>query len=113
MGVVPWPWVQVVPSERAAAHEEINFSFVDQAIRIGMLNFPAKFEKITLVLVDYGLIAERDPHLHTHAHQDTHDLSKPTHKSTPKGAHKLPTPTHHHPDLKFSQAIFPLFLVNF
>jgi hypothetical protein len=62
MDTVPWPWVQIIPSERAATLEEADFSSVDQFIRLGMALYPKKFEKITLVLVDYAILPEKKPH---------------------------------------------------
>src|SRR3990167_1650823 len=59
METVPWPWVQIIPSERAAVHEGINFSSIDQLIRLGMVSAPKRFEKITLVLVDYTILPAR------------------------------------------------------
>ena len=54
----PWPWVSVVPSERALAFKKVNFENLSRQIHFDMAFEPYNdtFKDVRIVLLDYTIL---------------------------------------------------------
>ena len=56
----PWPWVSVVPSERALAMKDVEFDAVSQQIHFDMAfeSHQNAFKNVRVMLIDYTVLPE-------------------------------------------------------
>lgn len=54
----PWPWVSVVPSERALALKEVDFEIISRQIHFDMSFEPHReaFKDVRVILLDYTIL---------------------------------------------------------
>lgn len=59
----PWPWVSIVPSERALALKAVNFDSISKHMLFDMSFEPHQetFKDVRVILVDYTIIPEETP----------------------------------------------------
>lgn len=56
----PWPWISIVPSERALAIKQVNFESISKHMHYDMSFEPhhEAFKDVRIVLVDYTILPE-------------------------------------------------------
>jgi hypothetical protein len=59
----PWPWVSIVPSERALALKEVNFESITKHLHFDMSFEPHQktFQDVRVLLLDYTILPEEIP----------------------------------------------------
>lgn len=57
----PWPWISVVPSERALAFSEVDFDALSRHFHYDMSFYPhhPAFEDVRIVLLDYTILPDK------------------------------------------------------
>lgn len=55
----PLPWISIIPSKRALAMKDVDFTVIDHQMRFDMSFFPhhKRFQNVCLILLDYGLVS--------------------------------------------------------
>jgi hypothetical protein len=61
--ISPLPLVHIIPSERAIAFKDVNFSNISRRLRYNMVfgSYEKKFKNIRLLLVDYTILPRENP----------------------------------------------------